>query len=152
MSQRLCIVLGFFELFMAVDFYLNAEKRVLENTLIPNVAATSMEARVMYCTLIMMLGFQRLTYATSKATFISWIWLLCTHVVEAAFWWVFAMDPSFSKGLPLDQLLTEVVTLKTSAGFHAPLVLLGPGLLVLFFALHGPPKQHKTDKQGGKHE
>ena len=146
MSKYLCIGLGLFELFACADFYLNTAARVNESALLPPIIATDFTIKILYCAYILTLGFQRLTYGVTTATFNSWLCLIGTHVVETALWWSFALSPRFSKGLPIPDLIKNVVTANAKwGGPHAILVLIGVPFLVLSMLLQ-PPKASKSKK------
>ena len=145
MSKYLCIGLGLFELIACADFYLNTEARVKESALLPPLIATDFTIKILYCAYILTLGFQRLTYGLTSASYKSWLCLLGTHLVEAGLWWSFALAPRFRNGLPIVDLIKNVVTLKSSGGPHAILVLIGVPLLLLSMVLQ-PPRAGKSKK------
>lgn len=147
MSRSICLVLGLLEFVLAADFFCSAPARIAENTLLPAILGTDYGARVVYCAFVLMLGCQRLTYAVSKPTTLSWLMLVLTHTIEAAFWWIMALEPSFRQGMSIPDLLVAAATMKTGAGFFGPLLLIGVPLLVVNFLLAGPPKTKKSDKR-----
>jgi hypothetical protein len=97
-----------------------------------------------------MLGFQRLTYATGDRTFFPWLCLLCTHIVEAWFWWMLAIQTGALNGKSVEDFLLDVVSFKVGHPHFFFVLILVP-LFVLLFFIDGPekPRQKSTNN---KHE
>jgi len=138
MVNFVCLILGFFEFFAAYDFYVNADAKVLTDRLYPVVLASDPTVRVVFCTWLVTLGCQRLTYAFSEPTFGSWIFLVITHIAELAMWYYFAMLPSFRGELTFEEMVVEVATLKSVGGAHAFICIIGVPLLILSFIINFP--------------
>lgn len=141
----MCLVLGFFEFFAAYDFFVNASTKVLTDKLYPEVLATNEVARVVFCTWLVTLGCQRLTYATTRPSIGSWLSLLITHTAELVMWYYFAMLPSFRGDLTLQEMIFEVASMKSVGGVHAFICLIGVPLLIVSFLVNFP--KNEDDKK-----
>jgi hypothetical protein len=144
MSKVVCGILGLFEFFAAYDFFINAETKVVTDRLYPAILASDDVARVVFCTWLVTLGCQRLTYATSKPTVGSWLSLIITHVAELAMWYYFAMLPSFRGSMTMEEMVVEVASLKSVGGVHACICLIGVPILILSFIINFPKGEKKS--------
>ena len=97
--------------------------------------------KLLYCTYILTLGLVRLTFATGNLTFLPWVALVLTHVIECYLWWSLALAPTFNKdSLSAVELAKEAVTLNLPGGFQTALQLVGVPVLIVLFLILGPRK------------
>ncbi len=136
----MCIGLGVFEFVSAYLFYNGSP----QDGLIPDIFYTYPEAKILFCTYIITLGCQRLTYGLGRVTTGSWIALVITHIVELIMWWSFAYLPSFRNKMNFGELLQDVVQLKSKGGFQTAILLVGVPMLVGRFLLSGGPPKFKV--------
>lgn len=138
--------LGALEFILCYDFYTNAAARTAENPLLPAVVGSNKGVTVIYCTFVLMLALQRLTYGLSKPTFMSWLCTVVTHAIESSLWWFLALNPFIEKGEPVKDFVKSVVTLQAGGGALQYVLLLGVPTLVLALFVRGPPKAQAAKK------
>ena len=160
-SQWLALVLGLFELVVAVPTQLMQEKRIVSKkqfvALLPRFFFEDKAGIAMFAAIGLLLGFQRLGYAclsTGKGNdeekrgrlFWPWVALVSTHCAEVWFWYSCAMDQpywvsktGFEKS-PRDIFLAALLGVATSGevGLQSFVILCGVPLVTACFAFWGP--------------
>ena len=140
------VFLGALEFVLCYDFFTNAVIRTAENPLLPTIVGSEMGVTVIYCTFVLMLAMQRLTYGLSRPTFLSWCCAVVTHIIEAGLWWFLALYPMLEKGLPVEDFIKSVVTLQSDGGALQYVLLLGVPSIVLGLFIRGPPRAQVPKK------
>ena len=103
--------------------------------------------KILFCTYLLTLGCQRLTFGLSNGvTTSSWLILVLTHLVEMLMWWSFALSPSFRHDLTFTDLIQTVIQLEAKGGFKTAILLIGVPLMVGRFILTGGPSKTKSKK------
>jgi hypothetical protein len=96
---------------------------------------------------ILALGLVRLTFGFGDMSLKPWMMLVLTHVLEGAFWWTLALQPSFNKsGLTVAELASEAVVLKLPGGFQTMLQLIGVPFLIVIYLVLGPKGSKKKQQ------
>mmetsp|Transcript_2477 Transcript_2477/g.2438 ORF Transcript_2477/g.2438 Transcript_2477/m.2438 type:complete len:157 (-) Transcript_2477:130-600(-) len=145
-GRILSFLLGIFEFISSITFYYNSIDRVENNErLTPIIIASNDIVKVLFCVYLITLGIQRLSWSLGNGGILSWLLLLLTHLIEWFMWCYFATLSSFRGDLSLNELIIEVITLKSIGGLHAFIVLILLPILILFFIIMGPGSfQSKT--------
>lgn len=146
----LVFFLGIFE-FVAVAALLfgSDNDNIQKHTLFPSYFITDFKTKILLCTYLMTLGFQRVSWATGNRSVGSWLCLIGTHASEGIMFWSLALQPSFNKGnLPFFEFLKALVQLKITNPFSTFILLFIP-FSVVYFALCGPGKE-KSKKPTSK--
>jgi hypothetical protein len=149
-GRILCFLLGVFEFFAAYKFYFHGEQIVEVDKLTPAIIGTEEACRILFCTYIITLGIQRLSWAFGSGGLLAWLFLLLTHLVEWGMWCGFAFLPKFRGDLTLHELFHEVLSLKSDGGAHALVVLILLPVVILFFLLMGPSQFQTTTSKKAK--
>lgn len=149
-GRFICFLLGIFEFISAVQFYFQSEQTIEQNKLNPDILGTNEASKILFCTYLITLGIQRLSWALGNGGFIPWLLLLLTHLVEWGMWCGFAFLPRFRGDSTLNELFHEVATLQSPGGPHAFVVLILLPVLILFFLLMGP-SQFQTKQKSKSH-
>jgi hypothetical protein len=148
-GRVICFLLGIFEFFSAFQFYFHGEQIVAVDKLNPGIIGTEEACKILFCTYIITLGIQRLSWALGNGGLLPWLFLLLTHLVEWGMWCAFAFLPRFRGDSTLQELFQEVLTLQSPGGPHALVVLILLPVLILFFLLMGP-SQFETNTSNKK--
>jgi len=133
----LCFILGLFEFFSVYQLNtLDENKLIVEHAkVLPSFVIRDSSAKIIYCGFLLMLGLQRLTWATVNGTtsLYSWIVLILTHTIECFIWYSLALD--VNRYETLQSLIMKTITFEL--GLFPLLVLVGVPLLVLVFTVCG---------------
>ena len=133
----LCFILGLFEFFSVYQLNtLDENKLITEHAkVLPSFVIRDSSAKLIYCGFLLMLGLQRLTWATVNGTtsLYSWIVLILTHTIECFIWYSLALD--VNRYETLQSLIMK--TTRGELGVFALLVLIGVPCLVLLFTVCG---------------
>ncbi len=144
-SSIMVFAIGVFE-FIAVAALLfgNDNDNIQKHKLFPSYFITDLKTKILLCTYLMTLGFQRVSWATGNRTVGSWLCLIGTHASEAIMFWSLALQPPFNKAsLPFPQFLAALVQGKITDRFSTFVLLFVP-ILVVFFVLSGPGNKTKS--------
>ena len=133
----LCFILGLFEFFAVYQFNtLDENKLIMEHSkVLPSFFIRDNSAKLIYSGFLLMLGLQRLTWATvnGNTNLYSWIVLILTHAIECFIWYSLALD--VNRYETLQSLIMKTITFEL--GVFPLLVLVGVPLLVILFSLCG---------------
>jgi hypothetical protein len=147
-TSILFFVLGVFE-FVAVAGLLFESDAVSigKNQLYPSYFITDFRTKILLCTWLMTLAFQRLSWASGNRNFGAWLCVVGTHMTEAIFLWSLALLPTFNKAnLPPIEFLKALVQLEAADPFSTFVLLFVP-LLVAYLTLGGPGGEKKKAKK-----
>mmetsp|Transcript_1204 Transcript_1204/g.1963 ORF Transcript_1204/g.1963 Transcript_1204/m.1963 type:complete len:154 (+) Transcript_1204:45-506(+) len=131
-------ILGVFEFVSAASFYFNAAERVLAERLTPAIFAENFPVKVLFCSYLITLGVQRLSWSLGSGGCAQWILMIVTHLTEWTMWCCFATGDDFRRNLTNGELFVEIATVKSPGGVHAAVVVVGVPLLILLLLLTGP--------------
>jgi hypothetical protein len=149
-TRIVCTLVGLFEFISAVSFFFDGEYKVQSTEkLVPSVIGTDPNVKVLYCVYLITLGVQRLSWSSGNGGLIAWILLLLTHISEFWMWFTFATRSEFRGDSTLQELLLDIVTLKSYGGRHACIITVCLPTLILLFLLAGP-NQFSTTLSGKK--
>lgn len=97
--------------------------------------AADPNSKILYVTFILMLGLQRLTFATGDRGFWPWVCLVLTHVIESWFWWSLALQTNVIGTQTIDSFLMDVLTFKIDRpnNNYFLLLIVVPSFVVMFF-------------------
>lgn len=132
--------LGLFEFWSAYRFFINDPQQLDDHSLIfPGSFSSNFEQKTLLISFLLMLGFLRLTWATSGKTFKSYVCLIGAHVVECTFFYSLALNspvinPDELSIVPFVQALNKG-TLELDKASKICLFLLP--MLIIFFILSG---------------
>lgn len=145
LSIILAIILGAFEILVVVEMKLKdvAASRL---KLFPSDFYDQEATNALLCSFLLFLGLLRIMWACSGKTYVSWISIVLTHIIEAALFWTLALQDHFNKkALALTDFIIDLcVKSQDYDTMSTALLLLVPGL-ALFFFLIGPQLNDGTD-------
>lgn len=142
--KAIAFALGVFEFFAIYKFWTDdAADSMKENPLLPQLIATDYTARLLYSAYILTLGLQRLTFAVTDITVMSWLLIFVTHFVESTLWWGLAISKYTGETLisasPKEYLkILDIATKSPQGSLQKILLLVVPALAIAFLVLGGP--------------
>jgi hypothetical protein len=147
----LCFILGLFEFFAVYIFQTTSDQDLLRkhDKILPHTIITDDSIKIVYCGFLLMLGLQRLTWATvnGQTSLYSWIVLIITHIIECFVWYILALEKN---NFNLQTLIIKAITFEL--GEFPFLVLIGVPILCLVFIICAvidlfSKKQSKSSKK-----
>jgi hypothetical protein len=146
-TSILFFALGVFE-FIAVAGLLfeSDDVSIGKYRLYPSYFITDFKTKLLLCTWLMTLAFQRLSWASGNRNFGAWFCVIGTHATEATFLWSLALTTFNKANLPPIDFLKALVKLEVADPFSTFVLLFVP-LLVVYLTLGGPGGEKKKAKK-----
>jgi len=136
LSTILAIVLGAFELLVVIEMKLKDTPPRLQ--LFPTEFYDQSATNALLCSFLLFLGLLRIMWACSGRTYMSWLSIVATHIIETVLFWTLALQSHFNKkALVWTAFIFDLVKFQEYDTMSTALLLLVPGL-ALFFVLNGP--------------
>ncbi len=144
-------LIGIFEFVAVAGLLFGSDNdNIQKHALFPSYFITDTKTKILLCTYLMTLGFQRVSWATGNKNFGSWLCLIGTHASEAIMFWSFAMQPTFNKAnLNFVDFLVALVQFKVGTPFTTFILLFVP-FMVVYFILCGPGTAKKNKPSAKK--
>ena len=125
-ARVVCVILGLFEFFSALDFLYNSEERVKENLVFPDIWKDP-NVTPLFIAYILMLGLLRLHWSLGRNGVVEWTALVMGHVVEMIMWWTLAYNQQL---IHENESLLDFIPRAVQLGRGVPLLLFGKGKIV----------------------
>ena len=101
-------------------------------------------SRAAFAIFTLVLGLQRLTFATGDGGLLPWLCLVATHAFETVFWWYVAIDLGYLNGTTVPDLFMKFVTQRTMENIHCFVLLFFVPFIVVTCVLAGPSSAKST--------
>jgi ABC-type long-subunit fatty acid transport system fused permease/ATPase subunit len=147
LSTAVALFLGFFEFWLVIKSEILGDTSAFEDLkLFPSSFLHDRPVHLLVIAFTLFLGLLRISWAVSGRTVWSWLCVILTHVIEAAYLWNLALCPHWNtNNLSLPDLVQEILAKKHDIP-SSVLLFLVPGF-VLFFLLCGPNTSSKKTKK-----
>ena len=120
-ARLICVLLGIFEFYSAYDFFNNAEERVKDNLVFPEIWKDPFVIPL-FMAYVVMLGLLRLHWSLGRNGIIEWTSLILGHVVEMILWWNLAYKQQI---IHESESLFEFIPRALKLGRGVPMLLFG---------------------------